>query len=155
MHDQTPSSEAYGTQQPQSSADTHGTFVPLPASIITHEEAIQAARELARRETAAAARRDAIAAERRRAKRKETNLMRSRRHVEERDAAHYAAHVEETRELQLEFQRLADEWELRIESAAYLPQHTQQEEGPQQPSDQNSCAPPSPGHGDGEPRQAN
>jgi len=55
------------------------TFVPLPPWIITHEQAIQAARELERRETEAFARRDAMTADHSRAKRDKRKAREARR----------------------------------------------------------------------------
>jgi len=91
-----------GTPQPQLSAMLPSTFVPLPPWIITHEQAIQAARELARRETEAAKR---DAAEQRRAERDQRRARKARRLRED---ALNAAHLEEVRRIQLEFHREAE-----------------------------------------------
>ena len=90
-----------GTHPGGPTASSSGTFVPLPPWIITHEQAIEAARELARRETEAA-RRDA--AEHRRAERDQRRARKARRLRED---AFNAAHLEEVRRLQLDFHREA------------------------------------------------
>jgi len=91
-----------GTHPGGPSSSSSGTFVPLPPWIITHEQAIQAARELARRDTEAA-RRDATE-EHRRAERDQRRARRARRLRED---ALNAAHLEEVRRIQLEFHREA------------------------------------------------
>jgi len=67
-------------RQPQLNAMLPSAFVPLPPWIITHEQAIQAARELECRETEAPPRRDTITTDHRRAKRDKRKAREARRH---------------------------------------------------------------------------
>ena len=127
------------------------TFVPLPAWIITHEQAIQAAHELERRETAAARR---AKREKRKAKaeqlRRERDAARLKDHLADGDfqTPRLAPHEELNRLDRLEFVRQAEEEERRNPIAASVPSADNQEEGLQQLSRQNPSAAQFPGQGD-------